>query len=276
MHVTAFAQDVKAENWGTCISRLERNTEKLLEILHSSGCKATFFVLGWVAEKYPLVIRRIADSGHEIACHSLRHRLVYQMTPAEFREDSRIAKNLLEDISSKKVYGYRAPSFSITKESWWAFEVLRELEFTYDSSIFPIHHPNYGMIESSRFPFEISTSSGHLIEFPLPTLEFTGKRAPLGGGAYLRLLPYAFTQWGVSYINGRECRPVCIYLHPWELDPDQPRVRASFSARLRHYLGLRGMECKLRKLLRDFEFEPLQELVSKYTMKASPQPELVL
>ena len=260
MHVTAFADQVAADQWTSCVSRLERNTDKVLAILDDGNCKATFFVLGWVAEQYPHVVRRIADLGHEIACHSLRHRLVYQMTPAEFREDTRIAKSLLEDSGSKPVSGYRAPSFSITKESWWAFEILSELGFTYDSSIFPVHHPNYGLPGASRFPFVIQTASGPILEFPLPTLQVGRRRAPLGGGAYLRLLPYAFTHWGIQHINQRELRPVCVYVHPWELDADQPRMQGSMTARLRHYLGLRGTESKFRNLLRDFEFGPLEDL----------------
>jgi len=264
MHVTAFADHLSSDDWSSCVSRLEHNTDKLLTILDSSACHATFFILGWVADKYPQVIMRIADSGHEIACHSLRHRLVYEMTPAEFREDSRVAKSLLEDISGKTICGYRAPSFSITKESWWAFEILCELGFSYDSSVFPVKHPNYGMIEASRFPFVVNSSSGSLVEFPLPTLQLGRRRAPLGGGAYLRLLPYAYTRWGIRHINDRELSPVCVYLHPWELDADQPRMRASLSARLRHYLGLRRTESKFRNLLRDFEFCTLEVLVEEW------------
>jgi polysaccharide deacetylase family protein (PEP-CTERM system associated) len=264
MHVTAFADHLSADDWSSCVSRLEHNTDKLLTILDSSACHATFFILGWVADKYPRVIRHIADSGHEIACHSLRHRLVYEMTPAEFREDSRVAKSLLEDITGKTICGYRAPSFSITKESWWAFEILCELGFSYDSSIFPVKHPNYGMIEASRFPFVVHSSSGSLVEFPLPTLQLGRRRAPLGGGAYLRLLPYAYTRWGIRHINDRELCPVCVYLHPWELDADQPRMQASLSARLRHYLGLRRTESKFRNLLRDFEFSTLEVLVEEW------------
>ena len=264
MHVTAFSAHIAAEDWNTCVSRLEHNSDKLLAILDSCACKATFFVLGWVAKKYPQLVRRIADSGHEIACHSFHHRMVYQMTPSEFHEDSRAAKSLLEDVSAKTICGYRAPSFSITKESWWAFEVLCELGFTYDSSIFPVKHPNYGIIEASRFPFVVHTSSGVLVEFPLPTLQVGRQRAPFGGGAYLRLLPYAYTRWGVTHVNDRESHPVCVYLHPWELDADQPRMRATLSARLRHYLGLRGTESKLRSLLRDFEFCTLETLVREW------------
>jgi polysaccharide deacetylase family protein (PEP-CTERM system associated) len=262
MHVTAFAEQIKSEEWSSCASRLEYTADKLLDIFQSFRCLGTFFVLGWVAEKYPKVVRRIADSGHEIACHSLRHRLVYEMSPAEFREDTLTVKQLLENVSGKPVRGYRAPSFSITKKTPWAFEILRELGFTYDSSIFPVEHPGYGWIEASRSPFVIKTSAGDIVEFPLPTLQFGARRAPLGGGAYLRVLPYAYTKWCVSHINLREGRPVCVYLHPWELDANQPRMRGRLTSRLRHYLGLRGTESKLRNLLRDFEFCPLGELIA--------------
>jgi polysaccharide deacetylase family protein (PEP-CTERM system associated) len=264
MHVSAFADQVSADQWSLCVSRLEHNTDKLLGILDSIPCRATFFILGWVADKYPHVIRRIADSGHEIACHSMLHRLVFEMTPAEFREDTRGAQVLLEDISGKPVRGYRAPSFSITRDSWWAFDVLRELGFTYDSSIFPVKHPNYGLIESSRFPFAIRTPSGPLVEFPLPTLQVGNMRAPLGGGAYLRILPYSYTRWGILHINEREGRPVCVYLHPWEIDTEQPRLKGRLTSRLRHYMGLQGAESKLRSLLRDFEFAPLNLLVKEW------------
>jgi polysaccharide deacetylase family protein (PEP-CTERM system associated) len=264
MHVTAFADLLKAEEWSSCVSRLEHNTDKLLSILDSGACVATFFILGWVSEKFPQVVRRIAEQGHEVACHSLRHRLVYEMTPQEFREDTLDAKALLEDVSGRRVRGYRAPSFSITKNSWWAFEILSELGFTYDSSIFPVRHPNYGLIEASRFPFAVRTASGTVVEFPLPTLEVGGMRAPFAGGAYLRIMPYLYTRWGINYVNNWEARPVCIYLHPWELDVHQPRIKGSLTARLRHYMGLRGTEVKLCKLLRDFEFCPIEVLIGEW------------
>lgn len=264
MHVTAFADRLGPDQWSARESRLEQNTDRLLAILDSSACSATFFVLGWLADRYPHVIRSIADSGHEIACHSMLHRLVYEMTPAEFREDTRGAKRSLEDISGRSVSGYRAPSFSITKDSWWAFDILAELDFHYDSSIFSIKHPNYGLIEASRFPFTVQTSAGAIVEFPLPTLQVGRKRAPLGGGAYLRVLPYVFTRWGIKLINRQEGQPVCVYLHPWELDQHQPRIGASLSSRLRHYIGLRGTEAKLCNLLRDFEFAPMQVLVREW------------
>ena len=263
-HVTAFRHCSEASDWGSRESRLQRNTERILELLSTTGCQATFFVLGWVAEKYPRLVSRIAKCGHEIACHSHEHRLVYEMTPQEFREDTRRAKALLEGLSGQTVEGYRAPSFSITKDSLWAFEVLAELDFTYDSSIFPIEHPNYGMPQSPRAPFLVQTRSGSLLEFPMPTLELAGRRSPLAGGAYLRLLPYAFTRWGIRFINEQENLPVCVYVHPWELDPGQPRMGKTPSARLRHYLGLRGTERKLRRLLRDFEFCSLKSFVAQF------------
>lgn len=261
IHVTAFSDHISSQDWDGCVSRLDHNTHKLLEIFGAHECKATFFVLGWVARKHPDVIRRIADSGHEIACHSMWHRLVYELKPEEFREDTATAKQILEDICGKQVYGYRAPSFSITKASWWAFEVLAELGFTYDSSIFPVNHPNYGLSDAPCSAFRVDTPAGAIIEFPMPTLQIGRRRAPIGGGAYLRILPYWYTRWGLQSINARENRPVCVYLHPWELDTEQPRMKASLTARLRHYIGLGGTEKKLRNLLRDFEFVPLVDIV---------------
>ena len=264
VHVTAFSDHLGPEEWATRESRLERNTDKLLELFNSKACRATFFVLGWVAKKYPQVVRAVADSGHEIACHSMWHRLVYTLTPEEFREDTREAKAVLEDTTGQRVRGYRAPSFSITKDSWWAFDTLAELGFEYDSSIFPVKNPNYGLSQAPRFPFTIQTRAGDLVEFPLPTLQMGRSRVPLGGGAYLRILPYAYTRWGIDFINEQEGRPVCVYLHPWELDRDQPRLKAALTSRLRHYIGLRGTETKLRNLVRDFSFSPLHVLVDEW------------
>lgn len=260
-HVTAFADRMDVDGWDACASRLERNAQRTLDLLDSAGRRATFFVLGWVAERYPQVVTEIAARGHEIACHSHQHRLVYEMTPEEFREDTHRAKAVLEDVTGKPVLGYRAPSFSITQDSLWAFEILAELGFTYDSSIFPVRHANYGMRKSPRFPFLVRTPPGSMVEFPMSTLALRDWRSPLAGGAYLRFLPYWYTRWGIRYINQQESQPVCVYLHPWELDPDQPRLQGSLTARLRHYLGLRGMEGKLRSLLRDFEFSPLGSLI---------------
>ena len=182
-------------------SRVQANTSKVLDLLSEAKHRATFFVLGWVARNHPQIVQQIARRGHEVACHSLEHRRVYEMTRDEFFEDTRIAKQTLEDSTGRPILGYRAPSFSITQDSLWAFEILAELGFRYDSSIFPVRHPNYGMPNVPRCPFVIETQSGPLVEFPMMTIEFGGRRSPLGGGAYLRLLPYWYTRWALGYIN---------------------------------------------------------------------------
>jgi len=262
-HVSAFRNTVAEKDWGTQESRVERNTDVLLSFLDEASCKATFFILGSVASNFPHLVKRIAKEGHEVACHSLRHHVVYEMTTEEFRDDARRAKEVIEDAAGSRVWGYRAPSFSITEDSLWAFDVLASLGFTFDSSIFPVKHPNYGIPGISRFPFVVNTDHGPIVEFPMPSLEIAGRRAPLGGGAYLRLLPYSYTKWGIRYLNKRENRPVCVYLHPWEIDPQQPRLDGPLTSRLRHTFGLRGLERKLRNLLRDFEFCPLHSLLSE-------------
>jgi polysaccharide deacetylase family protein (PEP-CTERM system associated) len=259
-HVSAFREYVRQEDWHSRPSRILQNTELLLDCLDAAGCRATFFTLGWVAESHPQIVRHVADRGHEIACHSLRHRTVYEMSPAEFREDTSRAKKILEDSSGKQILGYRAPSFSITEKSFWAFDVLCELGFVYDSSVFPVRHLNYGTETASRKPFRIETASGPLFEFPMTTIEIAGLRSPLGGGAYFRLLPYWYTRWGIRYLNLSESMPVCVYLHPWELDPEQPRMSGNLTARLRHYFGLSRTLMKFRQLLKDFEFVPLYEI----------------
>lgn len=262
-HVTAFRDNVAQNQWGARQSRVERNTDVLLDLLDEAGWKATFFTLGWVAEQHPHVVRRVAERGHEVACHSLRHRIVYEMTPEEFREDTREAKQLLEDCSGTPVRGYRAPSFSITRQSLWALDVLIQLDFTFDSSIFPVKHPSYGISDGSRDPYRVQTSSGSIVEFPLTTLEFAGHRSPFAGGAYFRLLPYWYTRWGIRFLNRSEKRFACVYLHPWELDPQQPRLAGSLTSRIRHYLGLRSTPSKVRNLIHDFEFCPLGTLVER-------------
>jgi len=262
-HVSAFRQSVSPDEWKSKESRVERNTDFLLNLLNEAGCKATFFVLGSVAEEHPALIRKVAAEGHEIACHSLRHRIVHEMSPAEFREDTQLAKQILEDCSGTAVRGYRAPSFSITQRSPWAFEILSELGFTFDSSIFPVNHPDYGVPSASRDPYWIHTQSGSLVEFPMTTLEFAGFRSPFGGGAYFRFLPYWYTRWGIRFLNNREDRPACVYIHPWEIDPEQPRMKGTVTARLRHYIGLSGTPKKFKKLVRDFDFCPLGVLAAQ-------------
>jgi polysaccharide deacetylase family protein (PEP-CTERM system associated) len=262
-HVSAFNDSIAKDKWSSQESRVAQNTDLLLNSLDEAGCKATFFTLGWVAEHHPQVVKEVARRGHEVACHSLRHRTVYEMSPEEFREDTKRAKELLEDLSGTLVLGYRAPSFSITDKSLWALTILAELGFTYDSSIFPVEHANYGIPNSSRAPYRVETAAGTIVEFPMTTLEFAGRRSPFCGGAYFRLLPYWYTRWGIRFLNAKEKRSVCVYLHPWELDPGQPRMSGSVSSRMRHYLGLSGVPAKFRRLISDFEFCPLGLLIEE-------------
>jgi polysaccharide deacetylase family protein (PEP-CTERM system associated) len=266
--VSAFNNPDTLRQWDLFPSRIEHSTAKLLSILDELSVKATFFTLGWVAKRFPKLVREIAEGGHEIACHSHLHRSVVSMTPDEFREDTVEAKRVLEDLVGKRVYGYRAPSFSIKTNSLWAFEVLAELGFLYDSSVFPIRHANYGWPRAPRFPFRIATGCGAITEFPMPTLEWRGERAPIGGGAYLRLLPYWYTRWGIRYLNDFEGLSVCLYMHPWEMDCEQPKMKGSPSALIRHYLGLGGTESKFRRLLSDFISQPLVLLLQEFNTEA--------
>jgi polysaccharide deacetylase family protein (PEP-CTERM system associated) len=260
-HVAAFMDRIDRSQWRSFPSRVEANTNKILEILAKDGRLGTFFVLGWVADQYPHLVRGIADAGHEVACHSFDHRQVFTLRPEEFREDTRQAKQTIEDACGQPVRGYRAPSFSIIKDSLWAIEILAELGFQYDSSIFPVVHPNYGMPTIPRFPFVISTRSGELVEFPLTTLALGKNRSPMSGGAYLRILPYWYMRWGFGFVNRTENQPFCLYLHPWELDPQQPRMSGRLSSRIRHYVGLRGTRSKLVRLLKDFEYQQMGSMI---------------
>ena len=263
-HVTAFSAQVRFADWDSLPSRVQLTTHKLLDILDEGKSKATFFVLGWVAERFPALIREVADRGHEIACHSYAHRFVYSFKIDEFREDTRKAKQLIEDASGQRVCGYRAPSFSIRRDSLWALGVLAELGFTYDSSIAPVLHPDYGIQGVPRFPFRINTENGDLTEFPISTVQWAEMRSPIAGGAYLRLLPYWYTKAMIAGVNRAESQPASVYLHPWELDPEQPRMHGGITSKIRHYLGLNSTEKKLRLLLRDFDFVPVSTILAMY------------
>jgi len=265
--VSAFSGSVDRPQWASFPSRVEQNTDRVLEILAAAHCRATFFTLGWIAERFPQLIRRVSGAGHELACHSFAHRYVYDLNRQQFREDTLRAKRAIENASGVAVTGYRAPSFSITKSSDWAFEVLADLGFQFDSSVYPVRHPNYGIPEAPLTPYRIETPSGNLIEFPMPALQFGNRRAPFGGGAYLRLLPYAFTRWAINHVNRIENRHVCVYVHPWEFDPVQPRLSTGIAARIRHYVGLRGLTGKVRRLLADFEFEPLGRMANRLLLE---------
>jgi polysaccharide deacetylase family protein (PEP-CTERM system associated) len=234
---------------------VEGNVRKLLALFDEAGARGTFFVLGWVAERHPRLVKEIAARGHEIACHGFSHRLVYDQPPEEFHAETLRAKKLLEDLTGSAVLGYRAASYSIVRRSLWALDVLVELGFAYDSSIFPVRHDRYGIPDAERMPHRLATPAGKVIvEWPLSTARVFGARLPVSGGGYFRLLPYWLTRWGLNSINRREARPFIFYLHPWEIDPAQPRVQASWLSRFRHYTNLDGCEDRLRRLLREFRF----------------------
>jgi polysaccharide deacetylase family protein (PEP-CTERM system associated) len=256
-HVSVFDGVVPRYQWERLESRVCRNTERLLEILGERDVRATFFVLGWVAERFPGLVRAIAAQGHEVASHGYAHRLAYDQTPAAFREDVRRAKALLEATSGQPVQGFRAPSYSVTPRSLWALDVLIEEGYTYDTSIFPIHHDRYGIPLSARHPYWIERPAGSILEIPGSTVRWQGMNFPFGGGGYFRQFPYAWTRWGMSQLNTQERRPAVFYLHPWEIDPDQPRLPCSLGSRMRHYRNLEHTETRLRRLIEEFAFGPL-------------------
>jgi polysaccharide deacetylase family protein (PEP-CTERM system associated) len=252
-HATAFASAIDRRNWHTLDSRVEKNTFRLLELFAARGVRGTFFCLGWVAKRSPGLIRAIHDAGHEIACHGLDHELIYRQSPAVFREQTHAAKGMLEDTVGVGVAGYRAASYSITAKSLWALDVLADLGFKYDSSVFPIRHDVYGMVGSPRFPYRVA--NGRLLEVPITTVEYLGQRLPCGGGGYFRLLPYNVFRWALRRVNCDDHQPAVFYTHPWEIDAAQPRVtNAPLRSRLRHYINLDRVEARLGRLLEDFQW----------------------
>ena len=268
--VTAFNNVIKSENWPRFESRVERNTLKVLSFLSERHIKATFFVLGWVTERYPTVVKEIQQENHEIACHGYDHKLIYDHSKDFFRKDIRRAKVLLEDITGEKVVGYRAPSYSIVRETLWALEVLKEEGFEYDSSIFPINHDKYGIPDGNRFPHQIDLKEkGKILEIPPSTIRIPGRNLPIAGGGYLRLFPYRFLKWGITRLNHKERQPAIIYFHPWELDPEQPKINGTFFSRFRHYINLGKTEEKLEKLVSDFEFGPLKNIIEEYNLNTA-------
>ena len=267
--VSAFDRAVRREVWSAFLSRVSGNTGRLLDLFAREQVRATFFVLGWVAERFPGLVRTIASAGHEVGSHGYGHRLVYSQSPEEFREDIRRAKAAIESASGMPVVGYRAPSFSITRESLWAFDVLAEEGYLYDTSVYPVHHDRYGIPDAPRRPYRVVRGSGELWEVPGTTARVAGVNVPVGGGGYLRILPYAVTRWGFSRINRREGVPGVFYIHPWELDPDQPQIKGAGWRRMRHYLGLSKTEKRLVRLLKDFRFGTVRELVESLEPEVS-------
>jgi polysaccharide deacetylase family protein (PEP-CTERM system associated) len=244
--------------WSALPSRVEAQTSEVLELLNRANVTATFFVLGWIAERYPKLVSQIAQAGHEIACHSYAHRLVYDLSPEEFRKDTKRAVIAIEDACGTNPRGYRAPSYSITSRSMWSLEILVECGFSYDSSIYPISHDRYGIPGFGRYAQTLDTPSGPIQEIPIATAAlYKNTVAPVGGGAYLRLLPYRYTAAGIRRLNTHEHQPACIYFHPWELDPTQPRLATGVISRLRTYAGLAGMKAKIQKLMSEFSFSTI-------------------
>jgi polysaccharide deacetylase family protein (PEP-CTERM system associated) len=273
-HVSVFDGLVPRSKWDGMESRVHRNTMRLLEIFAEYQVRSTFFVLGWVGERHRDLVEAIAGAGHEIASHGYAHRLIYDQTLGAFRDDVRRAKAILEDTCGRPVVGYRAPSYSITPRSLWALDVLAEEGYEYDSSIFPIRHDRYGIPVSARAPYAINRGRHSLIEVPGSTTRVGPLNLPVAGGGYFRLLPYWWTRWGIARVNATEHRPVVFYLHPWEIDPGQPRLHAGRIGRFRHYRNLDQTEQRLRQLLTDFRFDAVDAVVAEARQRVYP-PEAV-
>jgi polysaccharide deacetylase family protein (PEP-CTERM system associated) len=265
--VNAFARKISVDQWDSFPLRVDTNTRRILDLLDRYGIKATFFILGWVAERAPELTREIHRRGHEIACHGYEHQLIFQIGPDKFREDIRRSKAILEDQCGEAVCGYRAPSYSITGKSLWALDILVEEGFNYDSSIFPVVHDTYGIPDAERFPNTIQTKAGPLREFPLTTLPlqigWKKIRLPIAGGGYLRLLPIEIIRKGIENVNSKEKQPAVVYFHPWEIDPEQPRIKAGLKSTFRHYLNLHRTEGKLMHLFQRLQFGPMRQVLEQ-------------
>jgi polysaccharide deacetylase family protein (PEP-CTERM system associated) len=258
--VQALIEHFPRSLWDKQSTRVEQNTDRVLSLFADFGVKATFFTLGWVAERHKSLIRRIVDDGHELASHGYDHSRADQQDRDAFRADIRRTKQILEDASGSRVRGYRAATFSIGKANLWAFEVLADEGYAYSSSIYPIRHDYYGMPDAPRYPFRPLADTDFL-EVPISTIRIAGRNLPCGGGGYFRLLPYAYSKWAIRRINRREGKPSMLYFHPWEIDPDQPRPeRISLKSRLRHYTNLDRMEARLARLLRDFRWDRMDRI----------------
>ena len=258
--VSAFADQVVRDDWDNYPCRVERNTDVVLQMLADHNAKATFFTLGWIAQRYPHLVRRIVQAGHELASHGFAHVKVNEQSPGQFRLDIRMTKEILEDIGSVPVRGYRAASFSIGKKTPWAFDILSEEGYDYSSSIYPIHHDLYGMPEAPRFAFRPCASSD-IVEIPITTASLLKQNIPCGGGGYFRLLPYAISRWAMRRVGRKDDQSCIFYFHPWEIDPDQPRFdRISAKTRFRHYTNLASMELRVRSVLADFAWDRMDRV----------------
>ena len=261
-HAEVFSGVVRPEEWPSLESRVVSATGRILGLLEEAETLATFFVLGWIAERHPALVRRIRDRGHEVACHGHDHRMITRLTPAQFVADVRRARSAIEEAAGVGVEGYRAPTFSVVRETLWSLKALAEAGFRYDSSIFPISHDRYGIPDAPRFPHRLAFGPGlELVEFPPSTVRLLGARVPVAGGGYFRLLPYRLTHWAIRQLNRVEGKPAMVYLHPWEIDPDQPRMPVGRVANFRHRVNVGSTEAKLRRLLRDFRFAPVRDVL---------------
>ena len=250
--VSAFAPHVRRSDWDAMECRVERNIERILALLADANATATFFTLGWIAERYPALVRRISDAGHELASHGFGHQRASGQPPKEFLADIGLAKAILEDVTGKDVHGYRAPSFSVGASNPWAFDAMAEAGYRYSSSIYPIRHDHYGMPDAPRFAHEVRPG---LLEIPVATVRVLRSNWPAGGGGYFRLLPYAMSRWSIRRINARDRQPAMFYFHPWELDPEQPRIPGiDAKTRFRHYVNLHRTAPRLTRLFRDFRW----------------------
>ena len=274
-HVAALSESIDRQSWDDIPTRVRKNTDTLLRTFDDASVSATFFVLGWVAEKHPEIVRTISDLGHEIACHGFSHELVYKQTQKAFAEETHKAKSILEDLSGKPVTGYRAASYSITRKSIWAIDELVAAGFEYDSSIVPVRHDYYGIESAQAFPHRIVLDSDEsIIEFPPSTISLLGKRISIGGGGYFRIFPYWFSRWGMRKINSEDHMPFSFYIHPWEIDPEQPRVETSSKSKFRHYTNLARCHDRLVELLKDFEFSTMSKVIDGLELKKTRVSEL--
>lgn len=259
-HVEAFAGEINPKSWDAFESRVERSIDRILRLFEEHNTRGTFFILGCVARLHPGLVRKIADAGHEIGSHGHDHQRIQRQTPDQFRQDIRMARDRLTELVQRPVRCYRAPSFSIVKSTLWALDILVEEGFKIDSSIFPVRHDLYGMPDGARFPHWHATPGGSgIFEFPPSTIRWANNNWGVGGGGYLRFVPYSFTRWAIRRINNEQ-QPAVVYFHPWELDPAQPRISAPLRSRLRHYTNLSRTESKISYLLRDFHFDTISEV----------------
>jgi polysaccharide deacetylase family protein (PEP-CTERM system associated) len=269
--VEAFTDSVQRNSWDHRPSRVDDSTRRTLDLFDKYDVKATFFFVGWVAERFPDLVRETHARGHELACHSFWHRTVYSLTPNEFRDDTRNAVRAIEDAAGVRVCGYRAPSWSINKSCLWALDILAEEGFTYDSSIYPIVHDLYGLPGAPRFPYTHTCGNGMALrEFPPATVRLLGATLPGAGGGYLRIFPFLYTRWVFRQFERAYGEKVVVYFHPWELDPEQPRIHGKLKSRLRHYSNLRGMEGRLKSLLGSYSFLPFRDVIGASQESCGP------